>query len=242
MNGSWLNAILITGLLALGASACRAEQKPEKPGAEFASFVLRDVPKDMEHPTFIDFGGKVHLVGYDIEPKGVVTPGSKVKLTLFWRSQQRLGPGWSLFTHLDAPGVPRENLDDDGPLRKLVSGPDGKRRQALGPSQWEPGRVYVDQLEFELPKNVDSPEATVLAGIWREFEPEPSKSDETKADDKTTYSGLRLDVLSGPSDGSQRAVIVHLQTGRDGRSLKAAKAAAPNPQKRAPGAAEPRKR
>jgi hypothetical protein len=234
--------MLFSGLLALSAISCRTEQKPEKPGAEFASFILSDVPKDVEHPTFIDFGGKVHLVGYNIEPKGIVTPGSKVKLTMFWRSNQRLGPGWSLFTHLDSPGVPRENLDDDGPLRKLVSGPDGARRQALGPSQWEPGRVYVDELEFELPKNVDSPEATVLAGIWRENEPKKSKSDEDKADDKTTYPGLRLDVVSGPSDGAERAVVVHLQTGRDGRSKKPAQAAAPKPLKRAPGAAEPRQR
>ena len=94
MNGSWLNAILISGLLALGTSSCRAEEKPEKPGAEFAGYVLSDVPKDVENPMFIDFGGKVHLVGYNIEPKGIVTPGSKVKLTLFWRSHQRLGPGW----------------------------------------------------------------------------------------------------------------------------------------------------
>jgi hypothetical protein len=212
--------LALLALIAASAACSRASEKAEAPGPELASYVLSDVPKDIEHSTFIDFGGKVHLVGYNLEPKGVASPGSKVKLTLFWRSHQRLGPGWSLFTHLVAPGVPPENIDKAGPLRKLVSAGAGAPRQALGPSLWEPGRVYVDELEFDVPKNVDAPEVTVLAGLWQELPaPESDEAGSNTADaGELSQPDVRLQVLSGPSDGSERGVVAHIRTGLERRA------------------------
>lgn len=235
MNDSLVRNLACTTLLALCVSCQAGQQKPEEPNPDLASFVLGELPKDVGHETFIDFGGKVHLAGYDIEPEGLTRPGSKVKLTLYWRSNQRLGPGWGLFTHLDAPGLPSQNLDKAGPLRKLVSAPDGTERQALGPSFWQPGRIYVDELEFDLPKNIDAPEATVLAGIWREALPQEKKNeDDEEPDEKLLHPGLRLEVLSGPSDGAERGVVVHIPTGRDGRPRRASTDPAPRPQRGVP--------
>ena len=225
-------------LLALSLSCAKQTQEPEPPSAELSAYVLPALPKDVGHETFIDFGGKLHLVGYDIQPEGVASPGTKVKLTMYWRSHQPLGPGWQLFTHLDAPWLPSENLDDKGPLRKLVQGPDGEQTQVLGPSRWQPGRIYKDEIEFEIPKNVDSPEVTVVAGVWRRPLPEERKAETAAGDEgkeqseaELTRPSLRLQVLSGPSDGADRGIVTHIRTGRTGRPLSAAS-----------GGSEPRRR
>ena len=48
-------------------------------------YVLGKLPKTVEHETYLDFGGKVQLVGYDISPAEVAAPGSQISLTLYWQ-------------------------------------------------------------------------------------------------------------------------------------------------------------
>src|SRR5688500_6418066 len=86
-----------TMLLVLTALACaRApvveEQGPIDPALE--SNVLDGVPSDIAERCYVDFEGKLALIGYDVEPKGVVGPGGKLSLTLYWQSSAPLGPGW----------------------------------------------------------------------------------------------------------------------------------------------------
>lgn len=211
-----LQNVLLGGAFALGlaCSACQAAPAPaavETLDPALAQYVLTDVPSDLPNRSYLDFGGKVALVGYAIEPKGVAVPGSHVKLTLYWQSLSPLGPGWGLFTHLVVPGQPHRMLDGSGPLRKLVPAEGGAERQALGPSSWERGKVYVDPLEFDIPMNARVPEVTVVAGVWRDAlrvvkdgEPE---------DPKLALPGLRLPVLSGPVDDMQRGIVLHISTG-----------------------------
>ncbi len=185
-----LAAGCLLGALVAGCGKAPAQREPPKVDPSLQGNVLGAVPSDIQHRLFVDFGGKVHLLGYNIEPKGVVAPGQKFKLTMFWQPVARLGPGWQLFTHiLDARGQTIANDDNEGPLRKL----DGKT-QALPPSNWQPGKVYVDEQEIEVPDKTNSPEVIVTVGVWRD-------------------GGLRLDVLSGQSDGTNRAIIVHVKTG-----------------------------
>ena len=196
--------------------ACFACQSAPPPAAEsvdpaLAQYVLSAVPSDVGERCFLDFGGKVTLVGYTISPVGVVPPGSHVKLTLYWQAQSPLAPGWSLFTHLVIPRQDHRLLDTAGPLRKLVPAAVGGQRQALGPSSWQPGHVYVDPLEFDLPKNVNSPEVTVVAGVWREALRVAGVG--YPVDTHAVLPGLRLPVLSGPSDNAQRGIVVHISTG-----------------------------
>jgi hypothetical protein len=186
--------------LALGISAalfgCAAETKektePEPLPAELDNHVLDAVPADIENRTFIDFEGKVQIVGYALAPKGVVKPGDTVKLTLYWTLTSKLGPGWKLFTHLvDANGkrlTGGGNLDNVGPLRQ-GTGED----QALPPSQWQVGKVYVDTQEFQMPRDVRSPYVSITVGVWKER--------------------YRLDVISGSHDAERRAVVATVPTG-----------------------------
>jgi hypothetical protein len=163
-----------------------ADQKPqEEPTVDvsLAPYVLDEVPSDVPNPTFFDFEGKVHLVGWKVEPEGTIKEGEKFKLTLYWKSVARLSPGWRLFTHLVARGGQRvANPDDVGLLRSR-----------LQPSDWQPGKVYVDVQELEMPRGTYSEDITITVGVWK---------------DKA-----RLDVISGPSDNERRAIVTHIDTG-----------------------------
>lgn len=222
-----LKSVLLGGALALGlaCSACQAAPAPAAAATldpALAPYVLSDVPSDLPNHCYLDFGGKVALVGYAVEPKGVAVPGSHVKLTLYWQSLSPLGPGWGLLTALVVPGQKQDRaLDNSGPLRKLVPSDGGGERQALGPSSWERGKVYVDPLEFDIPMNARVPEVTVVAGVWhdalrviKEGEPE---------DPKLALPGLRLPVLSGPVDDMQRGIVLHISTGLPAQLPPAAK-------------------
>jgi hypothetical protein len=208
---------LFTAALALGlaGSACQVAPPPAAVAAidpSLAQYVLSDVPTDVPNRCYFDFGGKVALVGYAIQPVGIASPGSHVKLTLYWQSLSPLGPGWGLLTQLLIPRQPPRVLDGSGPLRKSVPAEGGGERQTLGPSSWERGKVYVDPLEFDIPMNVRAPEVSVALAVQhdalhvvKDGEPE---------DPKLVLPGLRLPVLSGASDDMQRAMIVHISTGQ----------------------------
>jgi hypothetical protein len=176
-------------------SGCGEAQKPPPPiEPAVAQYVLEEVPSDVQNRLLIDFGGKVHLIGYDIEPDGIAKPGTKFKLRMYWKSVSRLDPGWSLFTHLVGPNgkrLEKGGLDDVGPLRAR-SGPSST--QALGPSDWLPGKVYVDEQDLEVPPDVNVPEFNVLVGIWRP-------------------ANLRLSVIGGPSDKEERGIVTTIKTG-----------------------------
>lgn len=195
-----MRRLAVLGVLVL-IGGCGEAQKPPPPvEPALAQYVLEEVPSDVQHRTLIDFSGKVHLIGYDISPDGIVKPGTKFKLRMYWRSVARLGPGWSLFTHMVGPStrelpngrrLEKGGLDDVGPLRAR-SGPSSP--QALPPSDWIPGRVYVDEQDLEIPIDVKVPEVNVLVGIWRP-------------------ANLRLAVIGGPGDKEERGIVATIKTG-----------------------------
>lgn len=162
-----------------------------------SSYVLDRAPAEIEHPRFIDFGGKVRLLGYDGGPTGEARPGEPIKIKMYWAVADSLRPGWRLFTHLlNEYGAQIDNFDNRGPLREL-KGDD----QALPPSRWERGKVYVDEQEIRVPnpdpnlpwpKNVTTT-VTLVTGVWK--------------------GGTRLRVLSGPRDGENSGIVAHFQTG-----------------------------
>ncbi len=182
-------------MLALGgcATAPSAPQEEEPLPAELDSYVLDAVPADIQHRTFIDFEGRVQIVGYSLKPEGVIKPGDNVELTLYWKASSKLEPGWRLFTHLLDPTGQRlkdGNKDDVGPLR-------GAPEHALPPDRWKPGKVYVDTQQFQLPRDVRHATVTVSVGVWKAVE----------------KMNTRLDVISGPHDDERRALVATIPTG-----------------------------
>src|SRR5690606_5313495 len=88
--------------------------------------------------------------------------------------------------------------DSSGPLREVNA--DG--RQALGPSDWQIGKIYVDKLEFDVPRTeqkggeqvpLQTETITIAVGVWKDL--------------------ARLDVLGGSSDAHRRGFVTHLKTG-----------------------------
>lgn len=184
----------LAAALALALGGCSKDQPKEAAPVDtaLAQYVLDEVPGDLPNRTLIDFEGKVQLLGWKLDGEEPIAPGQRFKITYYWRSVAPLGPGWSLFTHITAPnGVRLANPDDQGPLRKRSS---PSSAQALGPGAWKPGNVYVDEQELEMPR-AQVPEVTIQVGVWKDGTP------------------VRLDVISGPADREQRAIVAQIKTG-----------------------------
>jgi hypothetical protein len=152
------------------------------------AYVLDKEPGDLGAKLNINFDNKITLLGTKVEPAGNVKAGEKVKVTMYWKVQKEIGdPGWKLFTHvMDGSGERILNIDNVGPLRHLVG-----QDQALSPSHWKTGKVYVDEQEFAIPKKVRSSTIQVLVGIW-------------KADE-------RLPVVSGPHERDNRGIVATIK-------------------------------
>lgn len=189
-----------------GACASTPEAEPSE-RAELAGHVLPSLPSDLPNRTLVDFSGFVQLVGYEITTETPARPGSSVKLKLYWQSVKKLSPGWSLFTHvITSPRKKPYAFDDVGPLRSLVEDPVFGKRQKLGPSEWIPGNVYVDEQEFTLPDEISESEFAIAVGLFR-------GAVQASGNEVEGLSGLRLSVVSGLSDGRERAVLGRFATG-----------------------------
>ncbi len=179
----WAPGLVCGVLLSCSGEAARA--KREK--ARLSEYILASAPAALNRLD-IDFEGKAKLLGYRIQPGGTLKPGAAVKLTLYWRAEQDMENGWSVFTHLlDASGDRIANLDGNGPLRQWVT---PGETQMLGPADWDPGRVYVDETEFTLPLETKTSSVQLVAGIFR--------------------GEQRLVPVSGPHDRQQRGIVATL--------------------------------
>jgi hypothetical protein len=154
--------------------------------ARLKSFILAAPPADVGVALGVEFDGKLKLLGARVDPPASLSPGGRVKLTLYWQAQERLEAGWSLFTHVvDASGERILNVDNVGPLREIRG-----NSQALPPSDWEPGKVYVDEQMFVVPAATKTDRIQILTGVW--------KGDQ------------RLKIVAGPHDTSSRAIVATL--------------------------------
>lgn len=193
------NSILLLALAgsAFASSACIGGKQTisAEDRERLAPFILDAAPADAKKLD-VNFENKVHLVGYKLDPE-TAGAGKTVKVTFYWRCDEPLDEGWQLFTHIQHEGYDKpDNLDASGALREVKAG-----HQVLGPDRWERGKVYVDEQTFTMPNDLRGPDSIVYTGIWRGLE--------------------RLRIVSGPSDGDNRALVVKVKTGV---------AAAPKPQ------------
>jgi hypothetical protein len=161
-----------------------------------ASHVLSDVPTDVQNRTLVDFGGAVQLVGWDLAPADRAAPGSSLRLKLYWRSTKKLSPGWKLFTHVISADAPKPYAFDQV----------GTLREKLPPSEWTPGKVYVDEQEIIVPNAIGARQITLAVGVGQEAAQVPGREIDG-------LTGTRLEVLSGLADDANRAIIARLATG-----------------------------
>jgi hypothetical protein len=179
-----MKTVSVVSVLVLAvAIGCSKKPAPEG-GGKLKGYVLDQAPK-IEKRLDVDFDGKVQLIGYKA-PAGDLKPNQKVKITLYWQVKEKLQGDWKLFTHLvDGSGEKLINLDNKSPIRAGAAG-----KAALPPSAWVPGKVYVDELSFKMPRAVKTDKVRLLAGLM---------SGET-----------RMPVAKGQKDSENRALVAEL--------------------------------
>lgn len=238
---------LVVGLAAvLGAAGCAqtastgGDDKPELT-PELKSLILSQTPSDLPNPTLIDFGGAAELIGYSVTPERLAAPGSKLTIKSFWRCTAKLGEGYQLYTELVTPSGKRFELEGSGALRK----------GALTPASWEPGKIYIDELEANVPEELQATRFSIVTGLKTqpvapvEPEAEPEAEDAKDAKDAKkdepaagTFGSVYLTVVSGLADAKHGGILATLETGV---TPGAKRARGPAPLKRVglPGGAQP---
>jgi hypothetical protein len=168
--------------LALAPACSRDKNREQK--QKLQGQILDEAPP-IEHKLDAVIDDKLELLGYKLEPKGVLKVGQRMKLTLYWRPTEKIEPGYILFTHLlDGSGERVWNIDNNGTLRKGE-----KYKPALPPSEWEPGKVYVDQMSVKVPAKIKTDRMQIVAGLTK-----------SGTDD-------RLPVTKGKKDTQNRAFV-----------------------------------
>jgi len=102
---------------------------------------------DVEHPLRAELGGKVRLLGYNIESG--FRPGDNIHLTLFWQCLEEMEQSYAIFTHLVDAGDNIVAQKDNPPVDGFYP-----------TTKWEVGEIVRDQYDL-----VISPEA--LPGQYR---------------------------------------------------------------------------
>lgn len=181
-----------SALLILLTAGCSAPGGSEQGDAPADRFTLASIPTDISERSRVDFGGAVELVGWDVEPKADARPGSNVHVRLYWRAKKRLSPGWRFTTELVGPQA------EQGLAQAGGSRPD--------PSELVPGKIYVDEHDIVVPRDVSSPVLSLAVSLSRD-------AVQVEGQEVEGLSGLRLPILSGLNDGRQRAIVARLATG-----------------------------
>jgi Carbohydrate family 9 binding domain-like len=149
-------AVIGSALCCLVSVACA-----DRPSPDTAGLSLDALPPDVSLKLDAVIASGVELLGAKLEPEHGLRPGTRVRLTLYWRKTASVAPGVKLFTHvLDGAGERILNLDNIGPLRRAsVAG---------APAGWQEGKIYVDEQVFTVPRSLRTGDITLVAGLYRD--------------------------------------------------------------------------
>jgi hypothetical protein len=179
-------------LLLLVTTGCAAPAGSDQGDAPPDRFALESLPADISERSRIDFGGAIELLGWDLEPKRDARPGTNVHVRLYWRAVKRLSPGWNFTTELLSPQ-----------MAEAVARGTGTRPD---PSQLVPGTIYLDEHDIKVPEDVTAPTLSLVVSLGRD-------AVQVQGQEVEGLSAVRLPVLSGLTDGRQRAILSRLATG-----------------------------
>lgn len=148
---------VLVGASAVSVLACRREEAEQSitPTIELDQAPAKIVKRD------IDFGGKVKVLGYRVNGGGTLKAGRRVTVSVYWKAEQKLEPGYRLVAQLlDDHDRRLLTLDEAGPLREQKDG-----KPVNPPDSWQPGKVYLDELSFTVPKNVRTWRVKLVASL-----------------------------------------------------------------------------
>jgi hypothetical protein len=118
-------------------------------------------------------------------------PGEPLEVTFHWKVLRAIDPGFKLFTHVE-DGKGGPMVNADG---------EGDARRVYPPGRWRPGQYVRDPVAITLPAAWAGHEAVFYVGLWN--------------------GPRRMHVLSGPSDGADRARAAAIPVSRTGAPARA---------------------
>lgn len=91
----------------------------------------------IESPLEVDLGGRMRLLGYDLDRRSV-EPGGSLELTLYWQTLAPMDRNWSVFVHLNDPVI-------DAPVaqRDMYPGQGLLATQLLDPGEFISSRYVI---------------------------------------------------------------------------------------------------
>ena len=110
--------------------------------------------RSIEHPLQADFGNRIMLQGYNLSST-TITPGSALKLTLFWQVINNIREDYTIFLHL------RNQAD------QTITQFDYQPYGGSYPTQnWQPGQLLTDPHEFQVPPDFPPGEYNLVIGFY----------------------------------------------------------------------------
>lgn len=112
-----------------------------------------EMPQDIT-PHEIDLGGKITLLGYDLDSEPV-EPGGNVHVTLYWQAQQTMEESYKVFVHL---------YDGDGNLVAQRDSPPGLGAKPT--TTWRVGEIVADRHIVPVGDEATVEKYTVAVGLY----------------------------------------------------------------------------
>ncbi|MBI4318155.1 MAG: glycosyltransferase family 39 protein [Chloroflexi bacterium] len=131
-----------------------------------------------EHPYEVDLGRTIVFLGYDVWPVRIA-PGTKLRLSTYWRAWEQMNQSYTLFVHLLGEGNIVVAQQDDVPLKGT--------RPTTG---WAVGETVRDEHELQIPPDAAPGDYRLEMGFY---------------DPRT---GERLAVLDTGPRASENAILV----------------------------------
>ena len=108
---------------------------------------------DIEHPLKVNLGGKIQLLGYNLESG--FQPGDGIHLTLFWRCLEEMNQDYTVFTHL----IDGENKISAQKDNQPVDG-------FYATTRWERGEIVRDQYDLLISSDALPGEYRIEVGMY----------------------------------------------------------------------------
>ncbi len=137
---------------------------------------------DMDHPIGAVLGGRVRLLGYNIESG--FRPGDTIHLTLFWQCLAEMEQSYTVFTHL---------VDEQGTLWGQKDNPpvDG-----LYPTtEWKASEVVRDQYDILISPDAPPDEYQIVVGMYLVETGARLTVEGEKTPHTQTAIGLKLEIV-----------------------------------------------
>lgn len=165
--------------------------------------LLLSSPPSPAHPSELQFGDKLRLLGSDVTPARP-TLGQPLRVTWYWKVLQPLDKGWKIFTHLSDGKVNRMNLDAARDLRR-----------GYPESEWKRGDLLRDTQTITLPADWGSSEAVFYLGFYSGDTRLPVTHGKADGERRAEALRLQLDPASRarPAEPSLPRLIARRITG-----------------------------